>query len=150
MQAGPIPATLYPTRHLSIYSYASLAFLPPALGIFLLVICLVSVLDRYDISNNLSWGHLVHMVTFRKSILVVVLYLVSLLLSLICYKYDEMFVYLSNYPDDLAFAKNFKSNDLITWKQFTVARCSLSFLAWIILALSNPYDLLSRLYSITI
>ncbi|KAL1448959.1 hypothetical protein WDU94_000207 [Cyamophila willieti] len=43
---GPLSAPLYPTRHLSIYSYASLAFLPPALGVFLLVICLVSVLDR--------------------------------------------------------------------------------------------------------
>ncbi|KAL1448939.1 hypothetical protein WDU94_000188 [Cyamophila willieti] len=96
----------------------------------------------YDISSNLSWGHLVHLVTFRKSVLVVVLYLVSLLLCLIGYKYDEMFVYLSNYPNDLAFAKNFKSNDLLTWKRFTLARCALSLLAWIILALSNPHDLL--------
>ncbi|KAI5709053.1 hypothetical protein M8J76_017155 [Diaphorina citri] len=143
---GPVPPPLYPTRHLSVLSYASMAFLPPALSILLLLICIVSVLDRYDISSNLSWGHLVHLATFRKSALCVALYSVSLLTCLICYKYDEMFVYMSNYPNDLGFVKasSFKSQDLLTWKQLSVLRSGLSLLAWIILALSHPQDMLQH------
>lgn len=101
------------------------------------VLCLVSILDRYDIAH-LDVHHAIDLIRQKKFFTVVVLYSVCLVTVLLSAVLDDTFIQAARTEK----LEDITEKDIWKFKKLVIIRALLAFLAWIIVALFPMDDLL--------
>ncbi|XP_018331204.1 uncharacterized protein LOC108741081 [Agrilus planipennis] len=102
----------------------------------LVVICLVSVFDRYDISH-LSYYHLKDYIFGRKSSIVILIYLVCFVVHLIAIKTDDKISFILHNNSTI---DEINHQEIYLWKHLSFWRAILASTAWLIIALAPVKD----------
>ncbi|CAL1548357.1 unnamed protein product [Lymnaea stagnalis] len=109
---------------------------------FLLIVCTVSVCDRFDIGNP-TRRFVLRALTLQNGAVAIVFSLVALILNIVAIRYDDK-MYLYKEFKDLYTDDNTKAEDITMFQSINTARSVFIMLTWFVLSITPNSDRLGK------